>query len=78
MSSEFEPFLPRKKVRKQAIKETPFQVWKLVKDGDKATITIEDGNDNLVKAFTLTYTSFPLKTYTLWMIEGVLLLKSEY
>ena len=62
----------------KAIKETFFQVWKLEKNGDKATITIEDGNDNTVKTFTLTYTSFPLKTYTLWMIEGVLLLKSEY
>ncbi len=60
------------------IRSTPFQVWKLVKDGDKATITIEDGNDNVVKTFKLSYTSFPLEEYTLWMIDGVLLLKSEY
>ena len=60
------------------IRKTPFQVWKLVKDGDKATITIEDGNDNLVKTFKLNYTSFPLEEYTLWMIDGVLLLLSEY
>ena len=60
------------------IRKTPFQVWKLVKDGDKATITIEDGNNNLVKTFKLNYTSFPLEEYTLWMIDGVLLLMSEY
>lgn len=60
------------------IKNTPFQVWKLVKNEDKATITIEDGNDNIVKTFTLDYTSFPLEEYTLWMIEGILLLKNEY
>lgn len=60
------------------IRNTPFQVWRLVKDGDKATITIGDGNDNVVKTFTLDYTSFPLEEYTLWMIEGVLLLMSEY
>jgi len=35
------------------IKKTPFQVWKLVKHGDKATITIEDGNDNVIKTFEL-------------------------
>lgn len=60
------------------IKNTPFQVWKLVKNGDKATITIEDGNDNIVKTFRLDYTSFPLEEYSLWMVDGVLLLKSEY
>ena len=60
------------------IKNMPFQVWKLVKDGDKATITIEDGNDNIVKKFQLNYTSFPLDEYVLWMIEGVLLLSNEY
>ena len=60
------------------IRKTPFQVWKLVKNGDKATITIEDGNDNVVKTFRLNFTSFPLESYTLWMIEGILLLKNEY
>lgn len=61
-----------------SIKDVPFQVWKLVKDGSKATISIEDGNDNVVKTFQLNYTSFPLEEYSLWMIDGVLLLKSEY
>ena len=60
------------------IRSVPFQVWKLVKNGDKATITIEDGNDNVVKTFKLNYTSFPLEEYSLWMIDGILLLKSEY
>lgn len=71
------------------IKNTPFQVWKLVNEqtqfvnrsrvGEhKAVITIEDGNDNVVKTFRLDYTSFPLEEYSLWMIDGVLLLKSEY
>ena len=62
----------------KAIKETPFQVWKLVKNGDKANISVEDGNDNTIKTFQLDYTSFPLDEYMLWMIDGVLLLKSEY
>ncbi|MEM1120106.1 MAG: DUF6876 family protein [Bacteroidota bacterium] len=60
------------------ISNTPFQVWTIVKDGDKATITVSDGNDNIIRTFQLNYTSFPLDEYTLWMIDGVLLLKSEY
>jgi len=60
------------------IKQTPFQVWKLVKDGDKVTISIEDGDNNVVKTFKLNYTSFPIEEYTLWMIDGVLLLINEY
>lgn len=45
---------------------------------DKAIITIEDGNSNLVETFQLEYTSFPLVEYTLFLIEGILLLPSEY
>ena len=73
------------------IRNTPFQVWKIVKKEEqtqfvnrsrvgehKATITIEDGNDTLIKTFSIPFTTFPLAEYSLWMIEGVLLLKSEY
>ena len=62
----------------EAIKDISFQVWKLIKDGSKAIITIEDGNDTVIKTFSIPFTTFPLKEYSLWMIEGVLLLKSEY
>ena len=60
------------------IKATPFQTWKLVKQGEGCTITIDDGNGKVIKTFTLSYTSFPLDSFTLWMIDGVLLLPSEY
>ena len=62
----------------KAIKAEEFQVWTLKKEGSKATITVGDGNDNIVKTFKIPYTSFPLEEYTIWMIQGRLILKSEY
>jgi len=60
------------------IKEHPFQVWEIKVVDDEGFITIGDGNDNLIKEFKIPYTDFPLDKYTLWFVEGVLLLKSEY
>jgi len=60
------------------IKSEPFQVWKLVKQGDAATLSIEDGNDNVIKEFKIPFTDFPLEEYTLWLTNKVLLLVSEY
>ena len=55
-----------------------FQVWKIFVADNKATIKVEDGNDNLIKEMSIPYTDFPLPEFTLWFSEGVLLLKSEY
>ena len=60
------------------IKAEEFQVWTIVRKGSKATIKVGDGNDNIVKTFKIPFTTFPLEEYTLWMIQGRLLLKSEY
>ncbi|MCO6490872.1 MAG: hypothetical protein J5I98_20810 [Phaeodactylibacter sp.] len=56
-----------------------FQVWKIrVKQDDSATITVEDGNNNVLKRFRLEYTDFPLEEFDLWLIDKVLILPSEY
>jgi len=57
----------------------PFQVWIIrVKDDKSAEITVEDGNDNQLHSFHLDFTTFPLKEFSLWLVEGTLLLPSEY
>lgn len=61
-----------------AIKVEEFQVWKLAKEGNKATITIENGNGKIVKTFAIPYTDFPLEDFSLWFIGNTLLLPSEY
>lgn len=63
----------------KAIQGQNFQVWELdVQDDESAVFRVEDGNSNLVKQFTIPYTDFPLKTFTLWFIGETLLLPSEY
>ena len=61
-----------------AIAEDTFQVWTIEKESDQATITVSDGNENVIEVFTLSNTFFPLKKYTLWCIQGRLILPSEY
>lgn len=63
----------------QKIAAEPFQAWIIkLKDDKTAIIHVEDGNKNQVRRFKLDYTDFPLKEFTLWFIDGTLLLPSEY
>lgn len=60
------------------IKEQAFQVWKISLADNKATIQVEDGNDNIIQSFEIEFTDFPLPSFTLWFVNQVLLLPSEY
>ena len=62
-----------------SIKAEEFQVWEIALGNDSnAVIRVEDGNKNKVKHFDLTFTDFPLDKYSLWFVNGTLLLPSEY
>lgn len=56
----------------------PFQVWKMKVENDRAVITIDDGNKNIIKKFNLEFTDFPLAEITLWFTDRTLLLPTEY
>jgi len=60
------------------IRAEGFQVWKIEVVDSKATINVEEGNDRVIKSFKIPYTDFPLDSFTLWFINGALLLPSEY
>lgn len=69
------------------IRREPFQVWHLRLGEDSgATLSCEDGNDNVVFTKHIPYTDFPLSEMTVWVeygeVEGavkpVLLLPSEH
>ncbi len=60
------------------ITEETFQVWKIERENDKASITVSDGNGNIIEVFPLFNTFFPFKKYTLWCIQGRLILPTEY
>lgn len=61
------------------IQSQPFQVWIITVQEDKsATIRLEDGNKNTIKTFELSFTDFPLQSFTLWLTNNTLLLPNEY
>ena len=61
------------------IKAEEFQVWQITVQLDNtAIIQVEDGNKTVVSRFELTFTDFPLQTFTLWMVDRTLMLPSEY
>ena len=55
----------------------PFQVWKLVKFKDECQITCEDGNGTKLLSQEISFTDFPFDI-TIWKVEGICLLPSEY
>jgi hypothetical protein len=64
---------------KKYLKTDTFQAWKLKKnDKGGCRITCEDGNDHVITHQDVEYTDFPLDEITLYLIDGVLLLPSEY
>jgi len=50
----------------------------LVSDDNKAVIAVEDGNHNQLHTQKVPYTDCPEGDWKLWLIDGVLLLPSEY
>ena len=56
-----------------------FQVWKLERvKGDSFKVTMDDGNGNILITQKIPYSDFPYDTATLWLVDGVILLPSEY
>ena len=60
------------------IAEETFQVWTIEQEGNQSTITVTNNHGKMIEIFTLSATSFPLKKYTLWCIQGRLILPTEY
>jgi hypothetical protein len=62
------------------IKGEEFQVWKLAVAlaSHSATLTCEDGNDNVVFSKVIEFTDFPVESITLWFTNNTILLPSEY
>ena len=55
-----------------------FQVWTLTVTDSEALLICTDGNDNELIRQEIPYTDFPLDKITLWCVDGVILLPSEY
>jgi hypothetical protein len=60
-------------------RKEPFQVWKLAVKDSKATLTMqEDTNQPILVRQDIDFTDFLLDNIELWLIDGVLILPSEY
>lgn len=63
-----------------------FQVWRLdVRPpvpsaglAHWATLTVEDGNDRKLHSERIDYTDFPLPSIAVWVVDGTIMLPSEY
>ena len=56
-----------------------FQVWKLTKlKGNEYKIIGEDGNNNVLITQIIPYSDFPLESITIWLVDGVAMIPSEY
>jgi hypothetical protein len=56
-----------------------FQVWRLaVRPGNSATITVEDGNFNVLLTRQIPFTDFPGDGIVLWFSAGVIYLPVEH
>jgi hypothetical protein len=60
------------------VREEAFQVWTLTVTGSKGVVTCTDGNGHPLVTQRIPLTDFPLATITLWCVDKVILLPSEY
>ena len=60
-------------------RKEPFQIWRLEKKDKGWLATMQEYSDQPVLVRQeIEYSDFPLDKIELWLIDGVLLLKSEY
>jgi len=62
----------------ERIRSEPFQVWRLKVEGSAATLTCDDGNDNVIHSERIDYTDFPMAEITFFVEGDVILLPSEH
>ena len=62
------------------LRDAPFQAWSIAVNDDRTgqvTMVEDDGEPNRVTQ-DIPYTDFPLRDFSFYCIDGVMLLKSEY
>jgi len=56
----------------------PFQVWVASRDGQHIDLTTEDGNERVLLKRKRAYSSLDGDKISLWLVNGSLMLPSEY
>ena len=60
------------------VKSNTIQIWILKVSRQAGVLTCEDGNYNVVYAKKFFFTDFPYPEVTLWFVDNVIMLPSEY
>jgi hypothetical protein len=60
------------------IKGQIFQIWKLQKQNLAWEISCEDGNKNILYTRRIEFSDFLLDKITIWFVDGVAMLPTEY
>lgn len=61
------------------LKAEEFQTWTLGKnDDDSAIVICTDGNENILQTQKIPWTDFEAKEATIWFVNGIALLPTEY
>ena len=61
------------------VKGKSFQIWRLEVKDNKGVLTMrEDSNMPVVIRKEYSYTDFPLDEIEIWVVDGIMLLPSEY
>ena len=61
------------------VKAESFQVWDLKRlNSNRFRAICTDGNKNQVTQQSIPFSDFPFDSATIWLVEGVILLPSEY
>jgi hypothetical protein len=63
----------------EAVKKEAFQVWNLKKvEGNYFSIVCTDGNHNKVTSQEIPFSDFPYDVATLWLVNGCIMMPTEY
>ena len=61
------------------VRQQFFQVWRLVQQKDNTwKLRCEDGNKKVLVEQNIMYSDFPIDEITIWLVDGVAMLPSEY
>ena len=56
-----------------------FQVWELKREMEDAfLVAATDGNNNQIASQKIPFSDFPYDTVTLWLVDGCIMLPTEY
>jgi hypothetical protein len=71
-------FIYARYVHMKVFKNEPFITIEMTTEDDTAEVVFTDGNNNILHVEEIDYTDYPDEGVCMWLIDGVLMLPSEY